>query len=220
MPGELTWSTGFIATPRVLGQQLRLTANLCLAREASVKRNQHHPRRQWRSNPGIKRTQKRLVGTTTTSNDTDHSSAAALHNLLSTAGELNTGRAILRVVANDGNVVAGGTAEGAPVANLLLNIGDNGTLRNGAQGQDVADSQGGVLSGVDKLSSVHSLVGNEGLGDILVPVWVAEGDFCERSTTARVVDYLLDDTSNVSMALSVVERAELSWRLVETGVGR
>ena len=33
--GELTWSTGFIATPRVFGHELRLTANLCLAREAS-----------------------------------------------------------------------------------------------------------------------------------------------------------------------------------------
>lgn len=32
----LTWSTGFMATPRVLGQELRLTANLCLARDASV----------------------------------------------------------------------------------------------------------------------------------------------------------------------------------------
>ena len=32
----LTWSTGFMATPRVLGHELRLTANLCLAREASA----------------------------------------------------------------------------------------------------------------------------------------------------------------------------------------
>lgn len=34
--GILTWSTGFMATPRVLGHELRLTANLCLAREASA----------------------------------------------------------------------------------------------------------------------------------------------------------------------------------------
>jgi hypothetical protein len=33
----LTWSTGFIATPRVLGHELRLTANLCFAREASAR---------------------------------------------------------------------------------------------------------------------------------------------------------------------------------------
>ena len=34
--GALDLPTGFMATPRVLGQLLRLTANLCLAREASV----------------------------------------------------------------------------------------------------------------------------------------------------------------------------------------
>ena len=32
----LTWSTGFMATPRVLGHELRFTANLCFARDASV----------------------------------------------------------------------------------------------------------------------------------------------------------------------------------------
>ena len=36
MEGILTWSTGFMATPRVLGHELRFTANLCLAREAST----------------------------------------------------------------------------------------------------------------------------------------------------------------------------------------
>jgi len=34
LAGPLTWSTGFMATPRVLGQLLRLAANLCLARDA------------------------------------------------------------------------------------------------------------------------------------------------------------------------------------------
>ena len=33
---ERTWSTGFIATPRVLGQEFRFTANLCFALDASV----------------------------------------------------------------------------------------------------------------------------------------------------------------------------------------
>jgi hypothetical protein len=33
--GGHTWSTGFMATPRVLGHELRLTAYLCFARDAS-----------------------------------------------------------------------------------------------------------------------------------------------------------------------------------------
>ena len=35
-----TWSTGFIATPRVFGHEFLLTANLCLARDASGRRSQ------------------------------------------------------------------------------------------------------------------------------------------------------------------------------------
>jgi hypothetical protein len=123
-------------------------------------------------------------------------------------------------VANDGNVVTGGTTESASVTDLLLDVGDDGTLRNGAQRQDVSDGESGSLSGVDELTGVHALIGDEGLGDILEAVRVAEGDLCERSTTARVVDDLSHDAANVSVSLSIVEGTELSWRLVETGVGR
>lgn len=123
-------------------------------------------------------------------------------------------------MTNDGNVVTRGTAESTSVTDLLLDVGDDGTLRNGAQGQDVADGESGVLSGVDELTGVHALVGDESLGDILVLVRAAEGDLGERSTTAGVVDDLSHDAANVSMSLSVVEGTELSWRLVETGVGR
>ena len=85
--------------------------------------------------------QQRLVDTTTTGNDTDHATGGAVDNLLGSGGQLDTGLALIGVVADDGDVVAGGTAQGATVANLLLDVGDDGTLRHGAQGQDVADGQ-------------------------------------------------------------------------------
>lgn len=123
-------------------------------------------------------------------------------------------------MANEGNVVTGGTTESASVTDLLLDVGDDGTLRNRTQRQDVSDGESGPLSGIDELTGVHALVGDEGLGDILEAVRVAEGDLCERSTTARVVDDLSHNAANVSMSLSIVEGTELGWRLVETGVGR
>jgi len=43
----------------------------------------------------------------------------------------------------------------------------------------------------------------------LVFVWVTESNPGERSTTTRVVDDVLHDTSDVSMTLSVVEGPEL-----------
>lgn len=123
-------------------------------------------------------------------------------------------------MTNDGDVVTGGTTESATVTDLLLDVGDNGTFGDGTEREDVSDGQSSVLSGVDELTSVHALVGDESLGDLLEAVRVTEADLGQRSTTTRVVNDLLHHTANVSMALSVVESAELGGGLVETGVGR
>jgi hypothetical protein len=164
--------------------------------------------------------QEGLVGTATTGDDTNHTTGSVLDDLLGTGGELDAGLAILGVVANNGNVVAGGTAERTAVTNLLLDVGDDGTLGHGGEGKNVADGQGGVLTGVDELAGVHALVGDEGLGDHLELVGVTELDLGEGSTTAGIVDDLLDDTTGVSVTLGVVEGTELRRSLVETGVGR
>ena len=168
---------------------------------------------------GARSLEQGLVGTATTGDDTNHTTGSALDDLLGTGGELDTGLAIL-VVANDGNVVTGGTAKSTTVTGLLLDVGDDGTLGHGGEGEDVADGQGSVLSGVDELASVHALVGDESLVDHLELVGVAELDLGEGSTTAGIVDDLLHNTTDVSMALSVVKGTELGGGLVETGVRR
>lgn len=164
--------------------------------------------------------EQRLVGTATTGNDTNHTAGGVLDDLLGTGGELDTGLAILGVVANDGNVVTGGTAKRTTVTGLLLDVGDNGTLGHGGQGENVADGESGVLTGVDELAGVHALVGDEGLGDHLELVGVTELDLGEGSTTAGIVDDLLDDTTGVTVSLSIVEGPELGRGLVQAGVGR
>jgi hypothetical protein len=91
-------------------------------------------------------------------------------------------------VADDGNVVARGATERTTVSGLVLDVGEDGTLRNGVEGQDVADGERGVLSGVDELCAVslpvsrsasfcvtnlarvHALVRDERLGVVLEPV--------------------------------------------------
>lgn len=163
----------------------------------------------------MSRTEKRLVGPAAASDNANHSSHGALDDLLGARRELDASLALIRVVADNGHVVARGPAERASVANLLLHVGDHGTLRNGAEREDVADGERGVLAGVDELAGVHALVGNEGLGVQLVAVRVTEGDLCERCATAGVVDDLLHDTADVAMALGEVVGAELCRRLVE-----
>jgi hypothetical protein len=213
-----------MATPRVLGQRLRLTANLCLAREASVITLRQllsfvSPSNPFQSTTPRRRTQEGLVCPATTSNDTDHAAGVAGDDLLGARGELDAGLALIRVVADDGDVVARGAAESTTVADLLLDVGNDGTLRDRGEGEDVADGQGGVLAGVDELARVHALVGDEGLGDLLEAVGRLEDDAGERGTTAGVVDDLLHDTPDVAMALGVVEAAELGGGLAQARVG-
>lgn len=95
-----------------------------------------------------------LVCSATTCNDTDHTTARAGKNLLGTGGELDTGLAVIRVVSDNGHVVARGAAERATVGGLLLNVGENGTFGDGVQRKDVSDGKSGVLSGVDELCAV------------------------------------------------------------------
>lgn len=92
-----------------------------------------------------------LVGTSTTGDDTNHTTAGGRKDLLGTGGELDTGLALIGVVADDGNVVTGSTAERTTVTGLVLDVGEDGTLGDGVEGKDVADGEGGVLSGVDEL---------------------------------------------------------------------
>jgi hypothetical protein len=175
-----------MATPRVFGQLLRLTANLCLAREASVKfvSNQNNLPTQ----PGGIRTQERLVGTTTTSDDTDHSTGVARDDLLGTGWELDTGLALIWVVTDNGNVVSGGTTESTTVTDLLLDVGDDGTFWDGSERKDVSDGQGSVLTGVDELAGVHALVGDEGLGVELELVWVTEDNLGQWGTYRTAIN--------------------------------
>lgn len=166
-----------------------------------------------------KRTQEGLVGPATTGDNADHATSVAAHDLLGARGELDAGLALIGVVADNGDVVAGGTAESAAVTDLLLDVGDDGTLGKRAEGQDVADGQGGVLAGVDELAGVHALVGDEGLVLLLELVGRVEDDTGEGRTTTGVVDDLLHDATNVAMTLREIEGAELRRGLPETSVG-
>jgi len=168
---------------------------------------------------GARSLEQGLVGAATTSNNTDHTAGGAGDDLLGAGRKLDACLALVGVVADDGDVVARSAAEHTAVTGVLLYVGDNGTLGHGAKGKDVADSQGGVLAGVDELAGVHALIGNEGLGVLLELVGVAEGDLGEGSTTARLVDDLLDHASDISMALGVVESPELGGSLAQAGVG-
>jgi len=162
--------------------------------------------------------QQRLVGTTATGNDTDHTTGGGWENLLGTGWELDTGLALVGVVADDGDVVSGSTAEGTTVAGAFFNVGDDGTFWAGGEWEDVSDVEGSLLAGVDELTGVHALVGDESFLVGPESVWISEFNGGQRSTTTGVVDYILDDTSDVSVTLGIIDGSELSWSFSQSSM--
>jgi hypothetical protein len=106
---------------------------------------------------GARGLEERLVCSSTPGDDTDHTTAGAGEDLLGARRELDTGLALVGVVADDGHVVARGAAERTTVTGLVFDVGEDGTLGDGAEREDVADSESGVLSGVDELCRVSPM---------------------------------------------------------------
>ena len=98
--------------------------------------------------------EERLVCSSTTSNDADHTTRGVREDFLGAGRELDTGLALIEVVADDSDVVARGTAERTTVGSLVFNVGQDGTFGDGGERQDVSDGESGVLSGIDELGYV------------------------------------------------------------------
>ena len=84
---------------------------------------------------------------------------------------------------NNGRIVARGARQGTAVADLLLDVADDSTLRQLRDREDVANRKLGLLAAVDEGTSVEALGGDESLLAELVPVGVAEDDASKGSTT-------------------------------------
>jgi len=147
---------------------------------------------------GVTGLKKWLIGSLSTSDNTDHSSALALNGLSNTGWELQSGLGTVIGVTDNDSGGTGGSGEGATVTVLGLTVGDNGTLWHSINWQDVANSESSFLSSVDIHSCVHSFNSNEILSALLVLVLVSEHHLSKRGTSASVVNDVSDDTSHVT----------------------
>lgn len=84
-----------------------------------------------------------LVSSLSTGDDTDHSSAASLDGLPDSGGESDSGLLAVLGVTDDDGGDTGGAGEDTTVSPLGLNIGHDGTLGHGVDGENVANSKGG-----------------------------------------------------------------------------
>uniref|UniRef100_T1E302 Putative secreted protein n=1 Tax=Psorophora albipes TaxID=869069 RepID=T1E302_9DIPT len=163
--------------------------------------------------------QDRLVDTTATSDDSNHSTVVRGQDLLGARRQLDTGTLGVRVVSDHGSVVTRGTGQLATVTGLLLQVAHDGTFGHQTDWQNVSDLQLGALSAVHELAGVHTFGGNEELLAQLELVAVTEVDDRQRGTTTWIMDDLLDDSLQVTVTFGIVEGAQFWLSLSLLGVG-
>ena len=107
-------------------------------------------------------------------------------------------------MGDDDGVGAGSSGEGSSVTHVLFDIADDGTFRDGLEGEDVADGDLGLSAAEYVLAGVEAFGGHEELGSEFVFVGVSEDDSGEGSASSGVVEDLLDDSLDVSFSFDEV----------------
>jgi len=156
--------------------------------------------------------EKGLVSSLATGNDADHSSAASNDGFTDARGESHTGLLAVLGMANDDGGGSGSAGEDATVTQLSLEVGNDGSLGHGINREDVADSEGGFGAAVDELAGVHALNSDEKLSVLLEFVLVSEDDLGEGGASAWVMNDVLNNALDVSLALGEVEGSECRGR--------
>lgn len=103
-------------------------------------------------------------------------------------------------MTNDGHIIPRRPSQNTTIALLFLHIRYNSTLGHRAKRQNIPNRESRVLSSIDELASVHTLVGDESLGVEFKAVRVTKLDFGQGGAAARVVDDVFDDASEVAVA--------------------
>jgi hypothetical protein len=165
---------------------------------------------------GISGLQQRLIGTATTGDDTNLRSDRRGHGFLSTRRQTHTSGSLLFIVRDDNRKGSRAASKGTTVSLLGLNVANNGSLGNNIQGQDIAYSQGSLLSAIDKLTSVHAFCADKEFVISLETVGIQKLNLGNGSTTTRVMKNLLDDSTNVTSLFGIVDRTELDGTLTGT----
>jgi len=155
----------------------------------------------------------RLVEASASSDDANNGAGVGLKDLLSARGKPDGSLSLFLVVGNDRAVVARGLGDLAAVTSLRLDVANDGTFRHSRKRHHVTDGKLRLGAAVHKLTSVHAFGSHHHLLVNLVPVRVAKVNAEKGGATTRVVDHLAHNALDVSIALSVVERAELGGTL-------
>lgn len=132
--------------------------------------------------------QQRLIDPPTTSHDPDRRPRTPRHRLLRPTRQTDTGLVLIRRVSDHRCVIPRRPCERTAVAELLLDVADDGALGALADREDVAHGESRFFAAVDEGAGVHAFGGDEGFFAEFVTVGVPEDDLGEGSTSAWLLD--------------------------------
>merc|ERR1712045_405072 len=147
--------------------------------------------------------QHRFVLSSTTSDDTDHSSVGRFVQFFHTRWKFDSGLASIWVVSNDGNISTRSFGNLTSVTTFFFQRTGNNTFRHGTNWQTVTNSKLSLLTAVDKLTSADTFGANDGFSSLSVFVWI--------------VDDVLDETLDETVFFSIIEGSHFGGTLTFTG---
>jgi len=154
-----------------------------------------------------------LVETTATTNNTNHSPASGLNNLLRAGRQTDTRGSIIQVVRNNRSVVSGGTSNFSTVSLFLLHVANNGTFRHSRKRKNVSNLQLSFDTAEQELSSVDAFSGDEIHFLEAVFVRVAEDNAGNRGATSWVMDNVFNNSLDEPMSFGKVKSTMLDRTL-------
>ena len=162
--------------------------------------------------------EKRLISSASSSDNTDLGTDSGRNSLLSSRRKSKTGSSLLFVVGDNNGKGTRASGKSTTISLLGLNVADNGSLGDNLKRKNISDSQGGLLSAVNKLTSVHTLSADEKFVVSLITVSIQELDLGKGSSSTGVMDDLLDNSTDVSLLFGIVQSSELDSTLSGSGV--
>jgi hypothetical protein len=116
-------------------------------------------------------------------------------------------------VRNNDSEASRSTSKGSTISYLGFHVANDSTFGYLLQREDIPNVKSSLLSTVDELASVHSLGSNHEFSITFETVSVQELNLGDGGTTTRIMEDLLDDSADVSVAFGIVDGAKFDSSL-------
>jgi len=152
-----------------------------------------------------------FIGSLSTGNDSNHSSAWSDNGLSGSWWKSDSGLSAVIGVTNDDWWSTWGSGERSSVSELTFAVWDDGTLWHLVDWKNISNGEGCFAAGIDELACVHSFDSDEILNSLLVSVCISERNLCEWCTSTWVMNDVLHNTLHISLSLTKVQSSESGW---------